>query len=425
MEKIYMEENQSNNNRRSGRSSTSVMMSFILAFVAIISLVAYGFGQISFAIPEEGIEDGVFPDTITMTGEEDQAYKISVYSETLHQAIAVTMVSLHRYSTSPDKYIYCIEQDVYTDDGDYTKGSEIDDEGLVFLLSYLLNEDNIIKSSIANDLDVGARSAKLRPWITQSAIWLYQRAINAPESTHMTDSMRDAILSATSLTDGEHPTSAYVYQSNALIYDDCYIQTDEYGKMTIRDIYEKALKIHNGQESWNRGINITKESDTVSVTSDEKYYQSSKITVAAKGSGFLGYKIDLSKAPEGTYIVDTNNNKMEDTALDNLSEGTQFYIRVPIDKLTDENKVVQVKVTGAFKIPIAYKYLRTGKQTVALVGKATKRFDKGLDVPIVYTPDIPDTSITTAQSIYFVGLLILLTGVGIIYSNVKPSKANS
>jgi hypothetical protein len=54
MEKIYMEENQNNNNRRSGRSSTSVMMSFILAFVAIISLVAYGFGQISFAIDPEG-----------------------------------------------------------------------------------------------------------------------------------------------------------------------------------------------------------------------------------------------------------------------------------------------------------------------------------------------------------------------------------
>lgn len=424
MEKIYMEENQNNNNnRRSRRSSTSVMMSFILAFVAILSLVAYGFGQISYAIDPEGVEDGVFPDKINMVGETEQAYKISVFSNDAGTVIGSTMVALHRYSTDPDKFIYCIEQDVNTSDGEYSKGTEIEDEGLVFLLSYLLNEDYPIKSTSAGNIDVGESSAKLRPWITQTAIWLYQKEIGAEKTTHMTADMKDAILSATSLSDGDHPTSANVYSSNAVIYDDCYIDRSDLTNKTIRSVLNRAIAIHKGQDSWNLGINVTKASDTISVTSDEKYYQSDKITVTAGGHGFLGYKIDLSTAPEGSYIVDTNNQVIEGEHLDNITEGTQFYIRVPVNKLTDENKVIKLKVTGAFKIPVAYKYLRTGMQTVALVGNATKHFEKGTDIPFNYSPDVPDTSITTAQSIYFVGLLILLTGVGIIYSNVKPKNA--
>ena len=425
MEKIYMEENQNNNNRRSGRSSTSVMMSFILAFVAIISLVAYGFGQISFAIDPEGEVPGQFPDRIEMIGETNDNYKIYVYDQNINQPVAVSRVALHRYAESPDKFIYCIEQDVNTDDGEYNKGTEIEDDGLVFLLSYLLNENNAIKSTSANNADVGSVSPLLRPWITQSAIWLYQKTIGAPNSTHMTDAMRDALLSAHALTDFNHQDSAAVYNSNHVIYDDCYVDSPDLTEKTIRQILEKAVAIHNGQDTWNLGIKISKASDTVSVTTDEKFYQSDKITITAAGTGFQGYKVDLSSAPEGSYIVDTNNEKIPADRLENVTVGTQFFLRVPVNKITEQTKVVKLRVTGAYKIPIAYKYLRSGFQTVALVGNAVKHYNTGIDVPFEYTPDVPDTSITTAQSIYFVGLLILLTGVGIIYSNVKPSKANS
>ena len=424
MEKIYMEENQNNNNRRGGRSSTSVMMSFILAFVAIISLVAYGFGQISFAIDPEGEIEGQFPNTIQMIGETNDAYKIYVFDQNINQPIGTSRVALHRYSESPDKFIYCIEQDINTDDGEYNKGTEIEDAGLVFLLSYLLNENNAIKSSSAN-ADVGSITPLLRPWITQSAIWLYQKEINAPNSTHMTNEMKDALLSAHALTDFLHQDSAAVYNSNYVIYDDCYIDTDDLQEKTIRQILEKAIAIHRGEDTWNLGIKISKASDNVSVTTDEKYYQSDKITITAAGTGFQGYKVDLSSAPEGSYIVDTNNEKINADRLENVTVGTQFYLRVPVDKITEETKTVRLKVTGAYRIPIAYKYLRSGFQTVALVGNAVKHYNTGIDVPFEYTPEVPDTSITTAQSIYFVGLLILLTGVGIIYSNVKPNKANS
>jgi hypothetical protein len=76
MEKIYMEQN-NKNRKRNFQSSTSIMMSFILAFVAIVSIAAYGFGKISFAIPEEA--QTTFPATIVTaaegTGEYQEDYR--------------------------------------------------------------------------------------------------------------------------------------------------------------------------------------------------------------------------------------------------------------------------------------------------------------------------------------------------------------
>ena len=45
-------------------------------------------------------------------------------------------------------------------------------------------------------------------------------------------------------------------------------------------------------------------------------------------------------------------------------------------------------------------------------------------VDVNYTPDVPDTGMTTAQTIYFIGLIILLSGVGIIYATAKPQEQN-
>ena len=36
------------------------------------------------------------------------------------------------------------------------------------------------------------------------------------------------------------------------------------------------------------------------------------------------------------------------------------------------------------------------------------------------TPDVPDTGMGVAQTIYFMGLILLLSGVGIVYANAKP-----
>ena len=46
-----------------------------------------------------------------------------------------------------------------------------------------------------------------------------------------------------------------------------------------------------------------------------------------------------------------------------------------------------------------------------------------IDVPSstsVQVVGAPDTGMSTAQTIFFIGLIVLLCGVGIVYANAKP-----
>ena len=56
------------------------------------------------------------------------------------------------------------------------------------------------------------------------------------------------------------------------------------------------------------------------------------------------------------------------------------------------------------------------------IDTVTNNKDVGSEFTIDYTPDIPDTGISAAQTVYFIGLIVLLSGVGIIYANVKPTE---
>lgn len=57
MEKIYMHDNQNQKVRRARKRGSSVT-AVLVAIVAVAALIAVGFGQISFAIPEEGVTLG-------------------------------------------------------------------------------------------------------------------------------------------------------------------------------------------------------------------------------------------------------------------------------------------------------------------------------------------------------------------------------
>ena len=164
------------------------------------------------------------------------------------------------------------------------------------------------------------------------------------------------------------------------------------------------------------------KTDTISVTSDEKYYQTAQISVDGE-ENFNGYSVKLEAAPEGSFIVNANGNKLED---DNHMSGTdKFYIRVPVDKVNENNKIIKFSVTGSFTTLEGNYYFDEGNeyQTVAAVETVTNNVQTGAEIPLNYTPDVPDTGLSTAQTVYFIGLIVLLSGIGIIYANVKPSES--
>ena len=117
-------------------------------------------------------------------------------------------------------------------------------------------------------------------------------------------------------------------------------------------------------------------------------------------------------------MVDEKGNVFDDT--NNMSPTAKFYVRVPIDKVTDDNKELEISVNGKFKMYGANKYVSGEYQKVANVKIVSKALSKPLNIQLDYTPDVPDTGMGVAQTIYFMGLILLLSGVGIVYANAKP-----
>ena len=128
-------------------------------------------------------------------------------------------------------------------------------------------------------------------------------------------------------------------------------------------------------------------------------------------------EVSIKSAPDGTILVDENGQEIKD-----YSNLEKFYVRIPVESVTEENKVVQLYATGTVRGYDGYYYRADGAQTVSTVFTNDVPTDTGLEIPINYTPEVPDTSMSIAQSVYFIGLVVLLCGVGIIYANTKPKK---
>ena len=93
---------------------------------------------------------------------------------------------------------------------------------------------------------------------------------------------------------------------------------------------------------------------------------------------------------------------------DNSSDATHEYSGTPyINNVTYHNN------SGTY-------YVSDERQKVVTVTGATKDVSSGTEVEFIGTPN---TGMNAAQTIYFIGLIILLCGVGIVYANARPVKS--
>lgn len=425
-----MEENQNKSpkKKRSLLSSTSIMMSFVLAFVAIVSVAAFGFTQVSYAIP--AVAETFFQNNIT-TVPEDDAHSVK------GATTGSPMVPLHRATVNgATKYVYCVESDVnIADNVAYQKGGKItEDKGLLFLLTYLASGSyEIVDGNNAAVAEVP------KGWIVQTAIWVYLHETGAANNTGTltnTDGSTTAYFNDAAVTKTRAETTLFVQSSSTDpvfvqaggIYANCKLKDSGLAAAdaTINGLIAKAKRIKAGTDAWNNfDLKVTPKSKTISITDDGNYYQSDIVTVNGS-TGIQGYQINTTGLPAGTKFYKADGTELTDVT--NLANGTQFVVRIPKDSITNENKNVTVSVTGAFTGKTAYYYTyrdattNVESQKIALVGDVTQHISVGTDIPFDYTPPTEDTGITAAQSVYFIGLVILLAGVGIIYANIKPSK---
>lgn len=387
MEKIYME----NNKSKKRIVNTSVVLSFVVSIFAIISLAMFGIvsnqgTSVSYAAPT-GVE---LPDNFVFTTDDN-----SIKSDTNFS------VPVYLADNDPTKPVFCVEHNVDPDyDQQYNSGTVIEDYGLL----YLLNNTYVNGVNRINDVDLkNVEDARryAETWVTQVAIWVYLRTEDSADNNYLSAADYTKITTATELYLGDTGTLIMSVGENETIYD-------KYISKLVEDAKDASAEAR---------LVLLKENDEITLTEDKEYYQSSLITVTGDPSSALtSYSIVLSGI-EGAIVVDEDGHEI--TNLTGLQPNDKFYIRIPADKVTEEVQKVKIEAEGVFNALTGkyYNAATPNKQKVVSVRTTEKTYDDSIEVEFVKAPD---TGMNTAQTIYFIGLIVLLCGVGIVYANAKP-----
>lgn len=396
MEKIYMHDSEKNVKR--GKKRQIVLGGALLAIVAVAALVITTFSGISFAIPEEGV---VLGDTFT-----------SAAIVTNDRIIGETgNFTVNRFATTANDTVFCLERDIpYEPNLEYKKDITINDAGLVYLMANLYPSVSF-KADDGSDLSLGAQV-----WLTQSAIWIYAAQNNYPNNTTMTQELITSVLTEKKIYDTSMNTVAEVTDADVAA-----------GKQTLYQKYgiDKLLADANTLKNIpaNR-LDVTRKTNNISLTSDGKYYQTDYISVVGTVSSekigkFNGYQVTLANAPEGTIVIDEEGNEIKD--LSNFSVGTKFAVRVPVANLKESNKELQISVLGSFDTYIAHRYVYTGSQTVTAVKRINNNLSAPLNIQMNYTPTVPNTALDNTNTLFFIGIILLLSGLGVFYTSAKKN----
>lgn len=389
MEKIYEEGN--NNTKKKSVINLSVVLSFVIAVCAMFSLIAFGFNQVSYAVPDTA------PDSFTVYRKvtDGSTFPVAINSFSSDKEIESTRFEVPLYYTDQafTDLVFCIEKNHFVDNKDiYNKLEEINDTGLLYLLS----------NSYVNGKNVANGDKFLEAYVSQVAIWLYlsekEGAIGTANSftTEQLNNVKNAryikvVGSGDTTADGN---------------------LKEIGEVYNRYIVPLITAAKNATE-LNR-VDVNLDSKDLVKSDDGESYQTSIISVIATGE-MLSYDINISGI-DGAYAVDENGQELTTS---NVAPGTKFYVRIPADKISEKIQELNISVTGHFKTVTGYSYANTdpAQQKLAKVVGKNLDVDSGLKLEVI---GAPDTGMNVAQTIYFIGLVVLLCGVGIIYANAKP-----
>ncbi len=407
MEKIYIDEKKKKKQTFFGKlfnNKGPVVMTIIVAIVGIAGLVAFGFNQISFAAPDKS---GAALPPIFEAGQGESTTRAYGESSTVTGSI-LPVLGFHGILENGDRVpVFCVEYNIsYTPGVDYISGPELTDQGLIYLMSQLYPNKPLVNEN-GDEYD-----EMIQVWVTQAAIWSYLYEVGDPNNTNFVE-WNDKVKAVDQLFIGQNMMPVLTTPGSTV-----------FEKLGVNAIIAQAKQYRTTPFVH---LTVNKASDTISITNDNKYYQSDIVSVVGTTSSPLinsyeGYSVTLNNAPEGTILVDESGNVYDD--ITNMSPTSKFYVRVPVAKVTDNYKNIEINIRGHFKMFGANYYTADTYQKVVNVGILNRSEDKPLSIKLDYTPQVPDTGMSTAQTIYFIGLIVLLSGVGIIYVNAKPSKNN-
>ena len=425
MEKIYMEENNSER-RSSSVVNFSVVLSFVVAIFAVFSLATFGvvsnqgMDAVSYAAPIGTTTGDTFTFSHLMTSDHTTFIRGS------SEGNGYFSVPIYTVGGDKNKPVFCVEHNVNAPDNgtEVKKGEAIEDYGLL----YILNNSYTNGNPVTNVTGDGIKEY-VEEWVTQIAIWMYLyetkpdltknqvRAVYDPNTgatadgdtlfdnvrvNYLSDADVAAIKGTTKLEKGTSGSDFTVLVNGANLYE-----------QYVAPLVQRAKEV-----SGKKLLAVSKAPGEISKTNDGKYYQSTLISVLGNPSNDLqNFDIALSGV-EGAFLVDDKGN---DLALNAIPHDTAFYVRIPVEKVTEKEQTLDITATGHFTTLAGNYFTATENgaalQKVITVTGTTRNVIAGNQITFVGSPD---TGMNTAQTIYFIGLIVLLCGVGIVYANAKP-----
>lgn len=301
------------------------------------------------------------------------------------------------YHTTDNKKPFCIERKVpYPFAGGvvYNRVGPVDDQVLAYIvgLSDSFYESNLASTAVQQNSELAVTKQMEQSWLTQVAIWKYN-------STKATSDNPDAFATWT-IADGDS-----IIEDRVNVSGDYYYYSKRAGTIWKKaDELIAQAKTAAVQTSFQFSFAGSYELDE-----DAKTIKTGIIT-----SPYANFGLDLSNAPEGTKVYDESGNELDST---NITT-TKFYLVFPIENTEeysfDFNVSATTKNVGGY---VGYKYTSSAGNYQTMMLVTPKSITGGIHFEGSH---FDDTASMVSRSIYFVGFLILIAGVAMIYVNVRP-----
>lgn len=371
-----------------------------LLLIAMISLVTFGFGKTVKA--ESYIADSA-PDKFLTNkvghqyenGQLTEPQNDSVLSNTTVSAAGQNVIDYH---TKDMKKIFCLDrtkQYPITGDVEYTKINTTFAYGIVYIIVNSEKYYNSLDLSGVSDTNKKMEQS----WFTQIAIWRFQNSdfANLASKTGFSNDIFEEGVQVPGTTIDDY----YYYSRRAKQLWDA---TDS----LVRDA-------NNATNIANETISVSYDGNN-SIDKDSKTVKTNVITVDK--TNIKSYKLDISKAPNGTKVYSENGAEITDLGTITVDK---FYLVFPIDNVDNYTYDFNLGISTDNYVSYDGHFYTSGdvNQPVVLVTKGNKSASASLNLKGSH---VEDTASSIANSIYFVGFLILITGIGIIYANVKTKK---
>lgn len=300
------------------------------------------------------------------------------------------------YHTKDNKKVFCIDRKItYAPNKEYTRTSETVDYPIVYMI---VNSEKYYKELGVDGVTADNQKME-QSWLTQIAIWLYNSQKDDNDKFERISDISNDIHEGG--LDAMTGSDYYYYSKRA---NNLWIAA---GKLV--EAAKKATdpsSVSNLNFRYEAKNELDKENKTVK-TSLISLYTDNVST----------YSINLSNAPAGTKAYAENGTEITD--LNNVTVKS-FYLVIPIENVDNYTYDFNItaKTTG-YSYYKGYKYVNEGNQPLALVTRETKPLDVAINIK---GSNIEDTGLSVVNSIYLVGFLILIAGIGVVYFNVKQKQ---